>query len=180
MIVVGASTAPWLTSATLAQSAVTTIRVGNGPWGVAINPTTNRIYVANFMSNDVSVVDGATNQLLATVPVGFQNRFVAVSSIENRIYVAGSRPGEVAGQLAYIDGQSHNVLGPLQADRSTDVALDPLSGGLYVASATSDLVTVLDSTGRSSIAVGHEPTGLAIDAELRRLYGPITEATTYR
>ena len=37
-----------------------TVAVGNGPDGVAVNPLTNTIYVANGVDNTVSVIDGAT------------------------------------------------------------------------------------------------------------------------
>ena len=36
------------------------INVGNGPVAVAVNPVTNKIYVANEASNSVTVID-ATN-----------------------------------------------------------------------------------------------------------------------
>ena len=39
---------------------------------MAVNPTTNRIYVANYDSNNVSVIDGASNTVVATVAVGSQ------------------------------------------------------------------------------------------------------------
>ena len=34
---------------------------GTEPCGVAVNPVTNKIYVANQGSNNVTVIDGATN-----------------------------------------------------------------------------------------------------------------------
>ena len=72
---------------------IATISIGPGggtPAGVAVNPTTNRIYVANQWSNNVSVIDGATNTVVATVPVGTCPEDVAVNPSTNRIYVANS------------------------------------------------------------------------------------------
>src|SRR3989442_1937775 len=40
------------------------IPVGNNPEGVAVNPNTNRIYVANSADNNVSVIDGSTNTVI--------------------------------------------------------------------------------------------------------------------
>ena len=37
---------------------------------MAVNPNTNRIYVTNDGSNNVSVIDGASNTVVATVAVG--------------------------------------------------------------------------------------------------------------
>ncbi len=39
------------------------------PWGVAVNLATNRIYVANRRSASVSVIDGAANRVIATIPI---------------------------------------------------------------------------------------------------------------
>jgi len=44
-----------------AQTVTTTIPVGTGDHAVAVNPVTNKIYVANGGSNNVTVIDGATN-----------------------------------------------------------------------------------------------------------------------
>jgi len=46
---------------------VATIPVGSVPIGVAVNATSNKIYVANSGSNNVSVIDGASNSVVATV-----------------------------------------------------------------------------------------------------------------
>ena len=47
-----------------------TIAVGAEPDGVAVDATTNTIYVANNGDNTVSVINGATNTVTATIPVG--------------------------------------------------------------------------------------------------------------
>ncbi|HEX8249594.1 MAG TPA: hypothetical protein VF599_15560, partial [Pyrinomonadaceae bacterium] len=44
-----------------AQESIATIPVGMNPLAVAVNPLTNKIYVANRQSNDVTVIDGANN-----------------------------------------------------------------------------------------------------------------------
>ena len=45
-----------------ADNAIATITVGTAPFGVAVNPVTNRIYVANHDSNTVTVIDGVTQR----------------------------------------------------------------------------------------------------------------------
>ena len=47
----------------------TTVPVGTGPWGVAVNATTNKIYVPNFADNTVSVIAGASSAPQQFVPV---------------------------------------------------------------------------------------------------------------
>ncbi len=56
-----------------------------GPTGVAAAP---KVYVTNELSNDVSVIDVATNMVVNTIPVGPQPRPVAVSPNGAWVYVA--------------------------------------------------------------------------------------------
>jgi YVTN family beta-propeller protein len=63
---VGLIAFPWIAEAqTVTGSAV----VGSNPIAVAVNPVTNKVYVANQISGTVTVIDGATNTT-TTVTVG--------------------------------------------------------------------------------------------------------------
>jgi len=73
-------------------SLVATIAVGTSPTSVVVNPVTNLIYVANSGSNSVSVIDGSSNTVTATVtspemlsPIG-----LAVNPVTNQVFVANS------------------------------------------------------------------------------------------
>jgi YVTN family beta-propeller protein len=67
---------------------------------------TNRVYVTNEGDDTVSVVDGATNTVSATIPVGVAPLGVAVSETFNRIYVVNSADGTVS----IIDGTTNTVI----------------------------------------------------------------------
>ena len=45
-------------------------------WGVAVNPATNKVYVANFVSGDLYVLDATTLSPPAIIPVGPKPTFV--------------------------------------------------------------------------------------------------------
>ena len=66
---------------------------------------TDKIYVANRNSNNVSVIDGNTNQVKATVPVGTHPTFVWVNPVTNTIYVTNLSDGTVS----VIDGTTDTV-----------------------------------------------------------------------
>src|SRR5205807_588725 len=91
--------------ASAAPVVVTTIPVQSNPFGVGVNASTNRVYVANLSSNSVSVIDGATNTALNYVPVGRGPFGLAVNSTTNRIYVANDESRTVS----VIDGATNNV-----------------------------------------------------------------------
>ena len=42
-----------------------TIPVGSGPYGVAVDPAADTVYVTNDFGNTVSVIDAATNAVAA-------------------------------------------------------------------------------------------------------------------
>jgi YVTN family beta-propeller protein len=72
-----------------ATNTTTTVAAGTEPIAVAVNPVTNKIYVANYRSDNVTVIDGATN-LTTTLTAGTQPYAVAVNPVTSRIYVANS------------------------------------------------------------------------------------------
>jgi len=49
---------------------VTTVAVGQRVWGIALTPDGKRLYAANGLSNDVSVIDTASNNRVASVKAG--------------------------------------------------------------------------------------------------------------
>src|SRR5262249_8468272 len=73
-----------------AQTITTTVGTGATPSAVAINPVTNKISVANMHSNNVTVIDGASNTA-TTVNVGQAPTALAVNSVTNKIYVANGQ-----------------------------------------------------------------------------------------
>jgi YVTN family beta-propeller protein len=74
----------------------TTAQVFGYFWDLAVNPSTNRIYVG---SGSVWVVDGDSNTVVATVLVGASG--MAVNPSTNRIYVTN---GFTNGSVSVIDG----------------------------------------------------------------------------
>ena len=73
-----------------------TIPVGTQPAGVAANPKTNTIYVANSFDNTVSVISGRTNTVTATIPVGGVPVGVAADPKTRTIYVTNANSGTVS------------------------------------------------------------------------------------
>jgi YVTN family beta-propeller protein len=119
----------------------TTVTVGYLPAGVAVDSATNRIYVANGYDATVSVINGATNQVVKTVPVptgtpvGTGAAGVAINQVHNRIYVTNYATD---GQLIVIDGNTEAVMTKVALNQSDplDVAVNPSTNVVYVANQT--------------------------------------------
>lgn len=74
------------------------------PIYVAVNPSTDRIYVGDAYSKNVSMIDGATNQLLDSISTNgdepgylypINGIGIAIDQIRNKIYVANPSTNEV-------------------------------------------------------------------------------------
>jgi YVTN family beta-propeller protein len=88
-----------------AQTVTTTVPAGTGPSALAVNhPVTGKIYVANNVRGNVTVIDGATNSTTA-VTVGNTPLGVAVNPAANQIYVANSN----SDNLTIINGATNST-----------------------------------------------------------------------
>src|SRR5664280_3357042 len=84
-----------LAPSVVAEQVIATVPVGFYTYSTAVNPVTNKIYVVNdcttspcnFSNGTVSVLDGATNNILYVINVGYVSYYAAVNSVTNKIYV---------------------------------------------------------------------------------------------
>ena len=53
-----------------ANTVVSTIPVGQRPWGIALTPDGKKLYTANGPSNDVTVIDAERMQVIKKIPAG--------------------------------------------------------------------------------------------------------------
>ena len=88
------------------QTVIASVPVGEQPLAVALNPVTNKIYVGNSVSNNVTVIDGATNSTTTvTDPNASFPIAVAVNSVTNKIYVKN-----VNFTVTVIDGLTNSTV----------------------------------------------------------------------
>ncbi len=152
-----------------AQQVIATVAVGTHPIAVAVNPVTNKIYVANCVRSanwaratrgTVTVIDG-NSHATTEVPAGVCPTAVAVNSVTNKIYVAnfGKVPllGSCAscsdrGSVTVIDGATNAAI-MIAADSNVRspraVTVNPVTNKIYVANNWSGNVTVIDGVDNS-------------------------------
>jgi uncharacterized repeat protein (TIGR01451 family) len=127
---------------------VTTVSLGADPQGVAVNPSTGRVYVALSDEGSLSVVDGLEGRRVAVVTGLKRPRGVAVNPITNWVYVTDTG----ADSLVVIDGTSNEMLVSLPVGSYPDaVAVDPEANRIYVANAGDGSLWILDGTSHEFI-----------------------------
>ena len=73
-----------------------TVNVGSAPVSVAALPNGLSVYVANSVSNDVSVVNSNNLTVVATVPVGQVPKFIATEPSSSKVYTANAGSGTIS------------------------------------------------------------------------------------
>ncbi len=110
-----------------------------GPFGFATNPATGYVYVANSVSNDVTVLSGT--KVITTVPVGSLPIAIGVNPASGYVYVVNRSSWDVT----VLSGT--NVITTLKAGMiPVAIGVNPVSGYAYVANSASGGVTVISGT----------------------------------
>jgi YVTN family beta-propeller protein len=151
----------------LAQSAATSIQVGRNPAAIAVNPATHHVYVANFGSNSVTVIDESSRNATA-VQVGSGPRAIAVNSATNKVYVANGNGDTVT----LIDGTTYDTETIRVGSRPTSIVVNELTNKVYVASADSEDLTVIDgaSNRTASVKMTSDAGALALNSATSKIY----------
>lgn len=154
-----------------AQSVVATVPTGVAPQGIAVDPVTNNVFVANQGGNSIAVLSGATSSALATVNVGSAPTAVAVNPATGMVYVANSGSTFVSvineKDLTATPG-SINV-GATQNDLAVDAASNTIVA-ISTASGTAVTIAGANNAVTGTATVGTSPKAIAINPVTHTAY----------
>jgi YVTN family beta-propeller protein len=116
-----------------------TLRVGDNPAGMAVNPRRNEVYVVNSRSGTVSVLDAEGIRVAATIAVQRAPYFISVDAAGRRAYVANSGSNSVSvldldsrWQIAVIGTGEQPGLARISPDSRSLVVTNRASGSVSV------------------------------------------------
>lgn len=126
------------------QMVVATIEVGNGPSALVYDSVHNKVFAALEGPNQVAVIDPEANELVATVPAGFNPRALAWSPTSGKLYVGNDVLNE-NGTVTVINTADNTVITTLNVAREpVAMAWNSTRNKLYVANRGSSSVSVID------------------------------------
>ncbi len=153
------------------------------------DPTPFRVYVTNEGSGDVTVIDGATREVVATIPLGKRPRGIVADALNRRLFVAISGsplagpgvdekslppPDKSADGIAVVDGSTNRLVRVLRGSSDPEqLALSRDGRTLYVASEDTAQGLAIDSTNgkvQSRFAVGGQPEGVGVNPARKVVY----------
>src|SRR5258705_439465 len=158
----------WLSEqAARMDSFQTNITAGTNPNGLAVNTGTNKIYVANFLSNNVTVINGADNTT-ATITAGSGPTAIAVNAGTNKIYVANAS----SSNITVINGADNTTATVTAGGRPNDIAINTVTNKIYVPNGISNDVTVINGADNTTATVtaGTQPTSIAVNPLTNKIY----------
>jgi YVTN family beta-propeller protein len=125
---------------------IATIRVGPVQVGIAFNPNNGYMYVANTISNTVSVIDSSTSTVIATIRVGAAPIDIALNQNIGNMYVANVGGGSGGDTVSVIDSSTNTVIATIPVG-SFAIAFNANNGNMYVtnfgATGPGDTVSVI-------------------------------------
>ncbi len=146
------------------RSILTRIPVEINPAAVVLTPDGKRLFVSNWSSESVSVIDTASNKVIRTLHIGMNPNDMKISA-DGRLFIACSNDNTIhvidTKSLQILERLS-TTLTPLAPEGSTPDALliDNKRQLLYVANADNNSIAVIRISNREHSSVrGFIPTG---------------------
>src|SRR3989337_1799821 len=172
LITIGASlvyfTFPFMPSATADSVLVDKIEQSDG-WGViTVDPYTFKVYVTNFKSTTVTVIDGTTNKPLSVIEVGKTPYGIGINTDTKMLYVAL----EYNDTLAIINTTTGEIIKNIDLVDPYDIAVNSKTNKVYVTSDKTNLVSLVDGSTNEIISTFdvQKPCGIAVNEATNMVY----------
>ncbi len=139
------------------------IAVGTEPEGMTFDSSNGYVYVANYGSRSVSVINGSSNTVTATITVGTDPDAASYDAANGYIYVTNYGSNTVS----VINTANDRVTSVNVGTEPDGVAFDSGTGYAYVANYGSNSVSVIrasSNTVTTTVTVGTKPSSAAYDA----------------
>jgi YVTN family beta-propeller protein len=160
--------APTPVQLAVSDSAGVTIHVGSYPYGITFDPVNGLLYVTNFGSNNISVVNATTNQVVAWIPMPFGIGPIVTDTVTGVVYT-----GDAVSTVYGINSSTNRVewriplagAGCPSGCAPDAQTYDAANGDIYVTDIVTNNVSVIHgTTAVAAIPVGNSPNGAAYDS----------------
>ncbi len=154
---------------------------GGGPWGLAVNPALNRLYVGTRDSGIITTIDLSAHQVIHSQmfrPFSSGSPYsLAFNQQTKQLYVVGgANYAQVAVIKARWDGlqrQGLIAIDPSGYNGGGGLAVNSATNHVFVTSSISNSVAVIDGNTNTVIATfttGNDPFAVAVNSNTNKVY----------
>jgi YVTN family beta-propeller protein len=153
------------------------IKVGDAPDAVLYEPTKKRVYAFNAHSHSASVINAATGEIVATVPLGGIPEFAATDGKGNVFVNIENKNSLVRFDADGTKVQSEWPLAPCEGP--SGLAMDTQGRRLFSVCDNKLMIVTDADTGRqiSHVPVGYEPDAAIYDVEKKLVFASNCDGT---
>lgn len=149
-----------------------------GGWSLDHNPTKELLYVADYNSNSIHVIDAKTDEVIQTIDVPRHPFTVRADPISNIVIVASLAGNEITFLEDMTDQPSvkpiHEVTETITVSGGPwGLELDPLHHLAYVTNRGCECITVINTLEKEivgEIPLGDKAKAIAVDTEEHQIY----------
>lgn len=149
------------------KGARSSITVGLAPNCIVVDAALNRIYVVDAGSGNVSVIDGATDRVIKTLPTDSRPYAIGLDAVLHRAYVTNT----FSNKITIVDTAANSVQ-QLSGGSKDYVETDGRRRRAFFISYEDPALTMLDAANtihREDLGLSH-PWGLAVDEQRGIVY----------
>ena len=146
--------------------------VGDFPRDIDIDPVLNTLYVPNYESGTVSVIDSENMIVKDTISISGQSNPTKIVVDSNRHLVFVS--DKISGILTVIDGLDGNIIDSIKiGDSLWDLDINEKNGKLYVSDLIKNEIIVVDTENMEiikSITIDQSPWSIMVNENTNMIY----------
>jgi YVTN family beta-propeller protein len=149
-----------------------------GGWDLDYNPVNDLLYVADYNTHVILVIDGKTDEVVEQIPVARHPFTVKTDPATNTLLVASLAGNEISFIEKVTDELAvkpfHNVVKTINVSGGPwGIAIDSESGLAYIANRGCECLTVIDIATKEivgSIPLGDKAQAIAVDPSEHQIY----------
>ncbi|MGZ3874208.1 MAG: T9SS type B sorting domain-containing protein [Mucilaginibacter sp.] len=137
---------------------------------ITVTPSSaEHVYIGNGGNGTVSVINSVTKTGIATITVGHDPTFIAISPDDTRVYVVNNSDRSVS----VISTATNTVIATIPVGDPNQAIVSSDGNRLYITDYVNNVISVINTITYAVIAtiqVGSDPSGLTISRDGSRLY----------
>lgn len=143
-------------------ASISYINVGQQPKGLIYDPITGLLYVTNYQSKNITVINPLTNRQVANIPTGLNAWLMSLDSLNGLIYISN----DYSDNITVLDPATLTVIGNISLGANyaaTGIIFDKYNGNMYALCDQTSSIVVINATYNVEEKTIQLPSGIGLN-----------------